>query len=116
MKHHFLYLPQASSAKLLHLGLESFQKAAVGQSRRHNCDLSWPLLDPQKYVCDRDIRNVSTLKKVSVVIHLISQRIQLSHKSLVTCLHYVFVMEIQLPALRWQNPACVTFLLQLCLN
>lgn len=54
--------------------------------------------------------NVSIWWKSSVVTHLITlQGIQLSHKSLVTCLHYVFVMEIQLPALRWQNPADVTY-------
>lgn len=46
-----------------------------------------------------------------VTLFIILQEIQLSHKSLVTCLHQIFVMETYLPVLRWQNPADVTSVL-----
>lgn len=92
------------------LVLPSLQRLPLScQSRRRSWYLSWPFLDPQNYVHGRATRNVSSFKKVLVVtLFIIFQRIQLSHKSLATCLHHVFVMETQLPALRWQNPADVT--------
>lgn len=103
-----LYLSQAFSAKLLHLGLPNFQKAAVGQSRRHSRDLSWPSLASQKCRCDRDSRNVSALQKASMGTHLImSQRIQRSHKSLLPR-SVIFCDRKSATALRWQTPADVT--------
>lgn len=104
----FLYLSQAFSAKLLHLGLPNFQKSAVGQSRRHSRDLSWPSLASRKCRCDRDSRNVSTLQKVFMGTRLImSQRIQLSHKSLLPR-SIIFCDRKSATALRWQTPADVT--------
>lgn len=104
-KTHFLYLPCLLYKGPLPLPLSC-------QSRRHSWDLSWPFLDPQKYEHDRATRNVSSLRKVSVVtLFIIFQGTQLSHKSLVTCLHHVFVMETYLPALRWWKAADVTSLL-----
>lgn len=42
--------------------------------QEHSWDFSWPFLDPQKYVRDRTTRNVSSLKKVSVVFSLLYSR------------------------------------------
>lgn len=91
--------------KLLSLTLElPSQEAQLG--------FELAALRSPNYVCDGATRNISSLKKVSVVTLLILfQGIQLNHKSLVTCLHHVFVMETHLPAVRWQNPADATSVL-----
>lgn len=79
------------------------------QSRRHSWDLSWPFIDPPKYVRDRATRNVSR-KSLQWWLSIIFQGTQLSHKSQATCLHHVFVMETYLPALRWRKTADVASL------